>query len=396
MMIRGRPFSGAGCAAWAGAVCLSLGLGACGDEPSTSNRPPPEAETVGATIARYQTQTVVENLEHAWGLAELSNGDLLVTERPGRLRLVRQGQLVEEPVAGTPDVLVFGQGGLFDVATVARSDGQDRIFLSYAAGTEDANRLEVVSARYDGEGLVDTMVIFKANRDKPGGENFGGALLPLPDGSLLISVGDGGVFSEDAQGLMTHFGKVVRILPEGGVPSDNPFTESNEVTAEIWTFGHRNIQGLALDPATETVYASEHGPRGGDELNVLNAGHNYGWPAISYGRTEEGVAVSPYTEQEGMDQPLLYWTPAIAPAGLTIYDGAMFPDWQGDLLIAALAGRELRRLDLADGAVAGQQMLLTELEARVRDVSVGADGSIFVLTDEPSGKLLRMVPDAAP
>lgn len=383
------------------ALCLG-GLAACDrggpkDADTTqaeASRPAPGVETVSATIAKYRVETVAEGLVSPWGLALLPGGDMLITERGGALRRAHEGRLLPDGLTGLPEVLVYGQGGLLDLALHPDFAANGLVYLSYVVGTEEDNHLAVARARLGEGGLEGLSEIYAAKGARRGGENFGGALLFLPDGTLLIAVGDGGPPGEEAQGLMTHLGKVIRLNDDGTVPADNPFLQSQEVTPEIWTFGHRNIQGLAYDPATQRVYASEHGPRGGDELNILRAGHNYGWPAISYGRDESGVAVSPFTEQEGMEQPLLYWTPAIAPAGLVVSHGAAFPGWEGDILVASLVGRQLRRVAMAaDGTVRDQEMLLSDEEVRLRSVRQAPDGTLYVLTDGPDAKLLHIRAD---
>lgn len=343
--------------------------------------------------AEPAVETFVDGLEYPWSLAFLPDGSMLVTERAGRLRLIRDGQLLPDPVAGVPDVHVAHQAGLFDVILDPEFADNRLVYLCYAHGTAARNATRVMRAEFEGEALVNGQVIFTATPWKQGSNHFGGRMAFLPDRTLLITTGEGFDFRESAQKLDSHLGKVIRIRTDGSVPPDNPFAESGDALPEIYTWGHRNPQGLVVLPGSGVVYLHEHGPRGGDELNRLEAGKNYGWPVITLGRDYAGATISPYTEYPQMEQPLVDWTPSIAPAGMTWYDGALFPQWRGDLFVAALKERSVRRIDLENDAIVGEEVLFTELGERMRDVRTGPDGALYLLTDSPDGRILRVVPD---
>ena len=342
--------------------------------------------------AQYMIETVADNLELPWSLAFLPDGSMLVTERPGRLRMIRDGELLEAPVAGVPDVYFAGQGGLFDVVLDPDFETNQTIYLSYAHGDQGANASRILRAVLDGDALRDQEVIFTVEPYKRGALHFGGRIAFLPDGTLLMPTGDGFTYREEAQKLDTLLGKIVRIHRDGSIPDDNPFAGREDARPEIWSYGHRNPQAILFDPVSGNVYEHEHGPRGGDELNLIELGTNYGWPAITYGRDYNFSGITPYTEYPGMEQPLVDWTPSIAPAGMAIYWGDLFPDWRGDLFVAALVERAVRRLDLEDGRVIGQAILFGELDERMRDVRAGPQGALYLLTDGTEGRVLRVIP----
>lgn len=339
----------------------------------------------------YTIETVASGLEHPWSLAFLPDGRLLVTERPGRLRIIDGGKL-SAPVAGVPPTYVRSQGGLFE-ALPARDFAQSGlIYLSYAHGEPRANATRLARARLVGNALQDVKVLFTAQPLKDTPAHYGGRMAWLPDGTLLLTVGDGFEYRERAQTLDSHFGKLLRLNADGTAPRDNPFVGRPGALPEIYSYGHRNQQGLVYDAAGRRIYLHEHGPRGGDELNLIQPGRNYGWPAITYGVDYSGAQISPHTKLEGMEQPLLHWTPSVAPAGMTLYTGTLFPQWQGDLLVSTLVERSVRRVDLKDGKVAGQEILFKELDQRLRDVRTGPDGALYLLTDDPDGKVLKVLP----
>lgn len=338
----------------------------------------------------YRMETVASGLEHPWCVAFLPDGRMLVTERAGRLRVIEGGKLLPDPVAGLPPAFVRGQGGLFDVLP-ARDFASSRVlYLSFAHGDRDANATRVVRARLDGHALKDVQVVFTAQPLKGTAAHFGGRMAWMSDGTLLLTLGDGFNHREQAQTLDNHFGKLVRINADGSVPRDNPFVDRKGALPEIYSYGHRNPQGLVVDGTR--LWMHEHGPRGGDELNLIEPGRNYGWPAITYGVDYSGAQISPYTEMKGMEQPRIHWTPSIAPAGLTRYDDALFPAWRGDLLVSALVERSVRRVDLDGDQVKGQELLFTDLGERLRDVRAGPDGALYLLTDAPQGRVLRVTP----
>ncbi|MDD9998513.1 MAG: PQQ-dependent sugar dehydrogenase [Rhodospirillaceae bacterium] len=347
---------------------------------------------ISSADAQYTIETVAENLELPWSLALLPDGSMLVAERPGRLRIILNGELLEASIAGVPDVYFAGQGGLFDVVPDPDFESNQTIYLSYSHGDRDANATRILRAVLDGNELRYQEVIFTVEPYKRGALHFGGRITFLPDSSLLMPTGDGFTYREDAQKLDTLLGKIVRIHRDGSVPNDNPFAGRDDARPEIWTYGHRNPQAILFDPVSGNVYAHEHGPRGGDELNLIEPGRNYGWPAITYGRDYNYASITPYTDYPGMEQPLVDWTPSIAPAGMTIYRGDLFPDWRGDLFVAALVERAIRRLDMENGQVVGQELLFSELDERMRDVRVGPEGALYLLTDSTDGRVLRVTP----
>ncbi len=340
----------------------------------------------------YTIETVAEGLAFPWSLAFLPDGDILVTERDGRLRVIRNGELLPDPVAGVPETFVRGQGGLMDIRLHPDFASNQLIYLSYSHGTRDANQLRVARAKYAGDSLTDLEVIFGAEPLKDTPIHYGARLAFLPDGTLLITSGDGFTYREQAQVLDNHWGKTVRINDDGSIPSDNPFVNTDGARPEIWTYGHRNQQGLVVDGETGRVYLHEHGPMGGDELNILQPGANYGWPAATYGLDYSGARISPFRELAGTELPLEYWVPSIAPGGMTLYSGEAFPEWQGDLFVAALANMSVRRLVMEDGVIAGQDTLFTDLEERFREVRAGPDGYLYLLTDSADGRILRVRP----
>jgi len=354
------------------------------------------AEVYESEQADYRVETVARGLMHPWGMAFLPGGEILVTERSGQLRLVRDDELVPEPVAGLPPLRAGGQGGLLDVALDPDYGENGWIYLAYTAGRAGNTNTEVARGRLDLQSLAldDVETIFAAEPKTPGAAHFGGRLQFHPDGTLLLTLGDRYRYRDEAQNTANHLGTIVRILPDGSVPEDNPFVGSDTARPEIFTYGNRNVQGIALRPGTSKIWAHEHGPRGGDELNLLQPGANYGWPAITYGIDYSGAIISDRTAAPGMEQPVVYWDPSIAPSGMTFYAGDPFPQWQGDLFLGALAHRHLRRLELEGDAVVGEEELLGGLQARIRDVRAGPDGFLYVLTDSANGRILRLVPAA--
>lgn len=339
----------------------------------------------------YKIETMAGGLSHPWAMAFLPGGDMLVTERSGRLRRITDGKLQQESIANLPELYVDGQGGLLDIILDPDFDTNHRLYLSFSSGTKAANATGVISARLNGNSLEDIHRIFTATPAKDTPHHFGGRLAMLPDRTLLITVGEGFNFREKAQLLDNHLGKLIRINTDGSVPADNPFAGRNDALPEIWSYGHRNPQGLLVS-ADGTVWLHEHGPRGGDELNMIKPGKNYGWPAITYGMDYSGAYVSPYTEAPGMEQPVTYWVPSIAPAGFCEYQGDAFPDWRGNLFVAALAEKSVRRLVMKDGLVQSQEILFTEHGERIREVRQGPEGFLYLLTDSENGEILRVSP----
>lgn len=339
----------------------------------------------------YSRSVVAEGLEYPWSLAFLPNGEMLVTEKVGRLRMIRDGELINYDVRGVPDVYLAGQGGLFDVVIDPAFDKNETIYLSFSKGTSGNNSLSVVRARLDGSTLLDVTTILEVRPGKNTPHHFGGRMVFLPDGTLLVTSGDGFDYRQHAQRKDSMLGKLLRINTDGTVPADNPFINSERAEDAVYSYGHRNPQAIVV-AADGRIWLHEHGPKGGDELNIITAGRNYGWPAITYGMDYSGAFVSPFTEAEGMEQPVIHWTPSIAPAGMAEYQGEAFPSWRGNLFVAALAEKSVRRVVLDNDTVTEQETMFTDLDARIRDVRVGPDGFLYLLTDANPGNIYRISP----
>jgi glucose/arabinose dehydrogenase len=333
-------------------------------------------------------------------MAWLADGRMLVTGKEGSLHLVDGKRVQRSALESLPQLYTSGQGGLLDIAVHPADKANPRVYLTMSSGTDSENRTVLLQGRFDGKRVHDIKTLFAVTPGKSGGQHFGSRLLWLPDGHLLMSIGDGGnppqrignmLAREQAQNLGSHQGSLLRLTADGKPAPGNPLASQAGALPEIWSYGHRNIQGIAIDPKSGRVWASEHGPRGGDEINVIEGGTNYGWPLQSYGldyKTREpvGVKVVP-----NMVQPIVVWSPSPAPSGLAYYTGKAFPQWQGSLFSGSLAGQDIRRVALdAQGKVVQQERL--EIGKRVRDVRQGPDGHLYALTDESNGKLLRIVP----
>lgn len=386
-----------------GVIIALLMLTSCTSGPDSALKsvtPPEVTPSAQAAETAFRQVTVLEGLEHPWSMAWLPDGSMLITERPGRLRIVRDGKLDPTPIAGVPQVLAVGQGGLLDISLHPDFAQNRLVYLTYAHGTENANRTRVARASFDGRSLKNLQVIFEVSQTKSGTQHFGSRLLWLPDRTLLVALGDGGnppvelegdLIRKQAQNLRSRLGKIVRLNADGSVPRDNPLTPNTQADPAIWSYGHRNIQGLALDSATSQIWASEHGARGGDELNLIQAGKNYGWPVVTFSREYFGPEITGERSRPTMVDPKTVWTPAIAPSGLMIYRGDRFPQWQGNLFAGGLVSRDVRRLEVdASGKVIRQQTIA--IGQRVRDVRQGPDGLIYILTDQAAGRLIRLEP----
>ena len=341
------------------------------------------------TETDYVIEPLAEGLNFPWSIEFLDDGDLIVAELGGTIRHVDATGKISEPISGTPSVYRAGQGGLFDVLRHPDFNENKQVYLSYASGNEEANATTVARATWNQTGLTNLEVIFEAAPSKYAALHYGGRLAWLPDNTLLLTTGDGMDFREKAQDRSTHFGKTIRMDENGEPATDNPFSEY----PFVYSYGHRNPQGLAVS-STGTIYQHEHGPQGGDEVNEIQSGENYGWPIITYGLDYNGAYVSPFTEMEGMTQPLHVWTPSIAPSGLAIYEGDLFPQWQGDLFVGDLNNQHVKRLRLeSDSSVAlTEETIFTEVNARVRDVRVSPRGEIYVITDGDNGTIFRVSP----
>jgi glucose/arabinose dehydrogenase len=342
---------------------------------------------------RFKLRVVTGPFEHPWSIAFLPDGRKLVTERPGRLRLIHaDGQLEPQPVSGLPPIAAIGQGGLLDVALHPDFSRNGWIYLSYAGKDENGQGTDVLRARLDGLRLTDVQVIYRMQPKTRSSHHFGSRLVFDRKGFLYITLGDRGEM-ERAQRLDDHAGSVIRLHDDGRVPRDNPFVATPGARPEKWTLGNRNMQGAALHPETGELWTHEHGPQGGDEINIMRAGQNYGWPVITYGRNYgTGTQIGEGTHKSGMVQPLHLWIPSIAPSGMTFYTGDRFSRWQGNLFVGALKDQMLVRLELDGERIRHQEVLLKNVLGRIRDVRSGPDGYLYLLTDSPQGQLLRVEP----
>ena len=368
-----------------------------------------------ATLAPLSAQDVVESAEHdfrvvtvaeglqvPWSMAFLPGGDMLVTERPGRLRVVRDGRLLPAPVAGVPRVFAQGQGGLLDVEPHPDFASNRLVYLSYSKPVAGGSTTAVVRGRFEGDALHDVEEIFEAQSSGRG--HYGSRLSFDADGYLFITVGDrqappsGDLEAHPAQDLSNHHGVTLRLHDDGRVPEDNPFVGRAGALPEIYSYGHRNAQGLAIHPETGAIWLNEHGPQGGDEINVVRPGANYGWPVIGYGvNYGSGSPIHESTSRQGMEQPIHIWVPSIGVSGLTFYTGSRFPEWRGDAFAGGLSGGYLARLDVENGEIVGEEVLLSGI-GRVRDVLEGPDGFLYVAVEARDGgrtPILRLEPAAA-
>jgi aldose sugar dehydrogenase len=366
-----------------GLAPLSLGA-----QPQPSGTPP--------DIKGWRAVRIADGIEHPWGIAWLPDGRALVTAKEGQLYLLADGKAQRVEMQGMPRVFANGQGGLMDIA-IHPTDGS-RVYMTVSTGSSEQNRTTLVRGVFRDGRVSGIETLFQVEPSKSGAAHFGSRLLWLPDGTLLMTVGDGGnppqrvggmLAREQAQNLQSHLGKVLRLTEDGRPAADNPLAKRSQARPEIWTYGHRNIQGIARDPESGRIWANEHGPFGGDELNLLEAGRNYGWPLQSFGRDYRTREPIGQPSVPGMVDPLLVWTPSKAPSGLALYTGQRYPDWKGSLFSGGLVSRDVRRVSLDEqGRVTGQERL--SIGARVRDVRQGPDGYLYVLTDESNGKVLRI------
>jgi glucose/arabinose dehydrogenase len=355
------------------------------------------------SLPDYHIEQITSGLNYPWSLAFLPNDELLVSERTGQLRKVIAG-VISEPISGLPDdIYVKSQGGLLDVVLHPDYKQNGWIYLSYAAGTDEQNALKVIRAKLSGLALIEQKVLLTVTPTKNTPVHFAGRMAFLPDNSLLITSGDGFDFREQAQLKTSLLGKIVRIMDDGSVPVDNPFAASGEVLTStsgeaqsesvsqyIYSLGHRNAQAILYDPVRQQVFANEHGPAGGDEVNIIQAGQNYGWPVVTRGLDYSGARISPFTEYPGMQQPWVDWTPSIAPSGMVAYYGSMFEVLRGDLLATSLKFKQVYWLQLNGNDLVHQTTLFSEIDQRLRDIRVHPDGSLYLLTDAADGKILRI------
>ncbi|MEH2506286.1 MULTISPECIES: PQQ-dependent sugar dehydrogenase [unclassified Bradyrhizobium] len=365
------------------AVSFLIATGTRGEEPAFDS-----------SAGELEVRTIARGLVNPWALAFLPNGTMLVTERPGRMRLVSAEGQVSPPLKGVPDVWASGQGGLHDVVT-DKSFAQNRtIYFCYAERTAGGGRTTAARAKLsDDNGRLDEVkIIFRQQGPLSSGNHYGCRIAQADDGNLFVALGDHFTYRDQAQNLGNHLGKLIRIAPDGSVPPGNPFAGRTDAKPEIWSYGHRNVQALAINPASGEPWEIEHGPRGGDEVNVVGKGKNYGWPVIGYGIDYSGAKIHESTAKDGMEQPLKYWVPSIAPSGMAFYTGKLFPKWNGSLFTGALRGAMLVRLTLNGNAVTSEERLLQNLHERIRDVRQGPDGALWLLTDSSNGRVLRVAP----
>ena len=365
--------------------------------PRVTPLPAPEQTREVTTISQpIRAVPFVTGLAAPWSLAFLPNGDMLVTEKVGRLRIVRGGRLDPNPIAGVPPVLVIGQGGLLEVVVHPRFAENRFIYLTYAKAGERGNTTALARGKFDGKALTDVQDIFVADAWSTGGVHFGSRLAFGRDGTLYMSVGERNDRNR-AQEAGHHAGKILRLRDDGTVPPDNPFVGRAGFRPEIYSYGHRNVQGLALHPETGELWATEHGPQGGDELNVIQAGKNYGWPIVTFGREYSGAVITDRPWREGMEPPVTIWVPSIALSGMAFYSGDRLPGWTGSLFVGGLAGLQLHRVVFSDGGPFGRETLLNDLKLRIRDVRQGPDGLLYLATDaNTGGAILRIEPGTPP
>jgi aldose sugar dehydrogenase len=383
---------------------IALTIGSC-----TAPEVPPsiDAQTSASAIAskkedspiKFKQVTVAKALERPWGMAWLPDGSILITERVGRVKILRNGSLEQIAIAEIPNLFVSGQAGLMDISLHPRFAQNNLVYLTYSKGDFQSNHTSILRAKFDGKALVEPQVIFEVKPSKSGNQHFGSRIVWLPDDTMLISVGDGGnppsqldgeLIRNQAQKLNSQLGKVLRLKDDGSISSDNPFVKTANANPAIWSYGHRNIQGLFADPISKQIWATEHGSRGGDELNLIEAGKNYGWPVVTYSQEYTGGKISSEVSRPNMIDPKLVWTPAIAPSGLLLYRGSIFPNWQGNLFAGGLVSQSVVRLKIEGNKTTVQETI--PVGQRVRDVRQGKDGFIYILTDEQAGQLIRFEP----
>ncbi|MFW5801852.1 MAG: PQQ-dependent sugar dehydrogenase [Spirochaeta sp.] len=368
-----------------GLICIATA--ACGSAAAEANDLPPQTDSG----VDFTVETIVDGLEHPWGMVFLPNGtDILVTERPGRLRLIQDGELLSQPISGLPEVSTSGQGGLLDITIDPEFDSNRLVYFTYSKPGENGATTAAARGELEDHQLTNVEDLFIAEAWGTAGRHFGSRII-IHDGYLYISVGDRGQMDE-AQNTDNHNGTTVRLHTDGTIPEDNPFVDDPDVLDEIYSYGHRNVQGMTVHPETGDIWQSEHGPKGGDEINILRAGGNYGWPEYRGGDHYDGTPIPDYDVSGDIEIPLMHWTPSIAPGGITIYDGDVFSEWRGDLFVSALAHEHLQRVRFSGTEPVEIEQLLTDRGDRIRDVKTGPDGYIYVLVDDADAPMLRLVP----
>ena len=340
----------------------------------------------------FTLSTVASGFGIPWAMAFLPNGDLLVTDRGGELRIIRDDQLLPEPVAGVPKVITGGQGGLLDLELHPQYDSNGWIYLSYVSPklkgeSGRGGNTALMRARLQGNALVDQQLVFKAQPNYSSKRHYGGRIAFDADNHVYLTVGDRGN-RDKVQTLTNYLGKVYRLHDDGRVPEDNPFVKSKDAVTATWSYGHRNPQGMAVHPQTGDLWAHEHGPRGGDELNLISGGKNYGWPSITYGVNYSGTTITDEQARDGMEQPIVYWVPSIAPSGMSFIDSEKFPAWQQNILVGSLKFAQVRRLEMDGNQVVHEETLLDGI-GRVRAIEQGPDGDIYIAVEGP-GRVVRL------
>jgi glucose/arabinose dehydrogenase len=352
-------------------------------------------QTYSSSAGPLVVETFATGIANPWALAFLPDGRLVVTERAGRMRIIGKDGKHSPPLAGLPQVAARGQGGLHDVVLDRDYAQNNTIYFCFAEPASGGARTALARAKLIGDAtprLDDVKVIFHQEGPLSSGNHFGCRIAQAADGNLFLTMGDHFSYRNEAQNLANHLGKIVRIRPDGSVPPDNPFVNRTGAKPEIWSYGHRNSQGAAINPQTGKLWEHEHGPRGGDEINIPEAGKNYGWPVIGYGIDYDGTKIHESTQKAGMEQPIKYWVPSIAPSGMAFYTGDLLPAWRGSLFVGALAGQILVRLELKGDTVGSEERLLRTLNERIRDVRMGPDGALWLATDNSAGRILRVAP----
>lgn len=346
-------------------------------------------EVISTEALDFSIDTLATDLVNPWGMAFLPDGRILIAERPGNLRVFEDGVLLPEPVSGIPDIWAHGQGGLLDVVLHPNYAQNQWIYLGYASASNGVGNTAFARGRLNGKEFTDVEVLFHGEPHTGRPHHFGTRLVFDDDGYLFFTIGDRGE-QNNAQLLSNHNGKVMRFYDDGTVPADNPFVDEPGAMPEIWSYGHRNIQGMALHPVTRELWSHEHGPQGGDEINLVLRGENFGWPRVTHGINYDGTTITPDTTLPGMVDPILHWTPSIAPCGLAFVESDQYPGWQHNMLVGALAGQHIHRVVLQGDQVVYTEKILQDF-ARFRDIRQGPDGYIYVLTEGP-GIFFRIVP----
>jgi glucose/arabinose dehydrogenase len=342
-------------------------------------------------LSDYKFETILDNLDDAWSLVFLSEDKILFTEMPGKLKIASLSDKSIANINNIPSVQYGGQGGLSEVVLDPDFKSNNMIYFSYSAKDKNGkSTLFLSSAELVENSLINSKVIFEAKAPRRSPVHLAAKIAFLDDGTILLASGDGFDHREQAQTLDNHFGKIIRINKDGSVPSDNPFINIKNALPEIYSYGHRNMQGLVVTSSGD-IYEHEHGPRGGDEMNLVEPALNYGWPAITYGVDYSGAIISPFTEKEGMEQPLLHWTPSIAPSDMIFYEGNIYPELKNSFLVTALVSKDVKKVTFKD-KIDTQESLFSELDIRLRNIQASPDGIIYLLTDGPKGKLIKVLP----